>query len=77
MMNRLWNMRGQRRNQYLPSLILGTFVPLNLALLITFACLKENLLLNVENMRKVFMTCHTTIMAIPRSIIVFIPSLGR
>ena len=51
MMNWLCNMKGQRRNQYLPSLILGTFVPLNLALLITFACHKENLLLNVGSMR--------------------------
>ena len=35
-----YSMRGQRRNPYLPSLILGTFVTLNLALLITFACHK-------------------------------------
>ena len=34
-----------------PKLILGTFVPLNLALLITFACLKENLLPNIDNMK--------------------------
>ena len=34
-----------------PKVDLGDFVPLNLALLITFACLKENLLLNVGNMR--------------------------
>ena len=43
--------KGQRRNPYLPSLILGTFVPLNLALLNAFVCHKENLLLNVGNMR--------------------------
>ena len=46
-----YSMRGQRRNPYLPSLTLGTFVPSNLALLITFVCHKENLLLNVGNMR--------------------------
>ena len=51
MMNWLCNTKGQRRNLYLPKLILGTSIPLNLALLITFACLKENSLLNVENMR--------------------------
>ena len=51
MMNWLCNMNGQRRNPYLPRLILGTSVPLNLALLITSACHKENLLLNVGNMR--------------------------
>ena len=51
MMNWLCNMKGRRRNLYLPKFILGTSVPLNLALLITFACLKENLLLTVENMK--------------------------
>ena len=47
----LCNMKGQRRNLYLLSLILETFVLLNLALLITFSCHKENLLLNVGNTR--------------------------
>ena len=42
---------GPKEEPIPPKLILGTFVPLNLALLITFACLKENLLLNVENMK--------------------------
>ena len=51
MMNWLCNTKGRKRNLYLLKLILGTFVPLNLALLITFACLKENLLPNVENMK--------------------------
>ena len=51
MMNWLCNTKGRKRNLYLLKLILGTFVPLNLALLITFACLKGNLLLSVENMK--------------------------
>ena len=42
---------GPKEEPYLPRLILGTSVPLNLALLINFACLKENLLLNVGNMK--------------------------
>ena len=45
-----------------------------ITLLITLACLKENLLLNIENMKEVFMIFHTTIMAIPRSILAFMPS---
>ena len=51
MMNWLCNTKGRKRNLYLLKLILGTFVLLNLALLITFACLKENLLPNIENMK--------------------------
>ena len=50
MMNWLCIMKGRKRNLYLLKLILGIFALLNLALLITFACLKENLLPNVENM---------------------------
>ena len=42
---------GPKEELIPPEIDLGTFVPLNLALLITFACLKENMLLNVENMR--------------------------
>ena len=42
---------GPKEEPIPPVIDLGTFVPLNLALLITFACHKENLLLNVGNMR--------------------------
>ena len=42
---------GPKEEPYLPSLILGTFVPLNLARLITFACHKESLLPNVGSMK--------------------------
>ena len=42
---------GPKEGPIPPRLILETFVPTNLALLITFACLKENLLLNLENMK--------------------------
>ena len=51
MMNWLCNMKGRKRNLYLLKLILGTYVLLNLAILINFACLKEISLLNVENMK--------------------------
>ena len=61
---------GPKEEPYLPRLILGTSVPLNLALLINFACLKENFLPNIENMKRVLMI-YLTIMAIPRSILAF------
>ena len=66
--------KGPREEPIPPEIDLGDFVPLNLALLIIFACLKENLLLNVESMREVFMICLIIIMAIPRSILAFMTS---
>ena len=42
---------GPKEEPIPPEIDLGDFCPIILALLITFACLKENLLLNVENMR--------------------------
>ena len=42
---------GPKEEPIPPEIDLGDFVPLNSALLIIFARLKENLLLNVENMR--------------------------
>ena len=66
--------KGPREEPIPPELDLGDFCPINLTPLITFSCHKGNLLLNVESMREVFMTCLTINMAILRSILAFMPS---
>ena len=66
--------KGPREEPIPPELDLGDFCPIKFNPLITFACHKGNLLLNVENMKGVFMIYLTIIMAIPRSILAFMPS---
>ena len=68
MMSWSYNMKGRRRNQFLLRSILGILILLNLALSITFACHKENLLLNIGSMRWVFEIFHIIIAIILRSI---------